>query len=148
MEKTRHTLIVGLGVTGLSCLRFLYGKEQLTLVDTRAEPNNLAEAQNSFPETSFVCGEITDEIFRQVDRVVVSPGVSLETTMFSGEFARQVAIVSDIDLFLDAASAPVIGITGTNGKSTVTELCGTLLSATGLSVRVGGNLGVPALDFF
>ncbi len=146
MNKIRHTVIVGLGVTGLSCLRFLYGKEQLTLVDTRAKPDSLAAARESFPESRFVCGEIPDAIFEHVDRAVVSPGVSLDLPMFSGEFASQVTIISDIDLFLDAARVPVLGITGTNGKSTVTELCGALLCATGLKVGLGGNLGVPALD--
>jgi len=144
--RQRHTLIVGLGVTGLSCLRFLYGKERLTVVDTRNISELPGEVCKNYPEVRIVCGEISDSVFDGVSRIVVSPGVPLDLPLFSGTIARQLPIVSDIDLFLDAATVPVIGITGTNGKSTVTELCGKLLAANGLNVGVGGNLGVPALD--
>jgi len=145
-SNKRHTLIVGLGLTGMSCLRFLYGEEQLTVVDTRSKPEMLDEARKSYPGVTFVCGDIPDAIFTGVHRLVVSPGVALDLPLFAGSLAKELPVISDIDLFLDASTVPVIGITGTNGKSTVTELCGTLLAAIGMNVGVGGNLGVPALD--
>ncbi|MBV1906734.1 MAG: UDP-N-acetylmuramoyl-L-alanine--D-glutamate ligase [Pseudomonadales bacterium] len=144
MNSLRHTLIVGLGITGLSCLRFLQGRDRLTLLDTRVKPDMLAAAQREFPDVDYVCGDIPGDVYVDVDRIIVSPGVALESDFLSG--ASDLPLVSDIDIFLEHADAPVLGITGTNGKSTVTDLCGRLLSGVGLNVAIGGNLGVAALD--
>ena len=81
-----------------------------------------------------------------VDFAVVSPGLSMDHALVAGAADAGVALVSDIDLFFDAVQAPVIGVTGTNGKSTVTALAGHLLNSSGISTGVGGNLGVAALD--
>jgi UDP-N-acetylmuramoylalanine--D-glutamate ligase len=78
--------------------------------------------------------------------VVASPGVSLAEPFFVEARRRGVEIVGDVELFARAADAPVVGITGTNGKSTVTTLVGRMAQRAGLRVRVGGNLGEPALD--
>jgi UDP-N-acetylmuramoylalanine--D-glutamate ligase len=78
--------------------------------------------------------------------VVASPGVSLEEPFFVEARRRGLEVVGDIELFARAADAPVVGITGTNGKSTVTTLVGRMAARAGLHVRVGGNLGEPALD--
>ena len=78
--------------------------------------------------------------------VVVSPGVSLEEPFFAEARRRGLEIVGDIELFARAVDAPVAGITGTNGKSTVTTLVGRMAARAGVKVRVGGNLGEPALD--
>ena len=78
--------------------------------------------------------------------VVASPGVSLAEPFFAEARRRGLEIVGDIELFARAADAPVVGITGTNGKSTVTTLLGRMAERAGVRVRVGGNLGEPALD--
>ena len=77
---------------------------------------------------------------------MASPGVSLDVPFFVEARRRGLEIVGDIELFARAVDAPVVGITGTNGKSTVTTLVGRMAARAGISVRVGGNLGEPALD--
>src|SRR5512147_939189 len=124
----RHTVIFGLGITGYSCIRFLSGTDRLTVIDTRAAPPFADEARSQHSNVKFILGDAKAADFVDADRIVVSPG--LRTT----------------SCFLDHARAPVVGITGTNGKSTVTALTGELLRDAGLNVGVGGNLGEAALD--
>jgi UDP-N-acetylmuramoylalanine--D-glutamate ligase len=140
----QRTAIVGLGVTGLSCVKFLHGRDDLLVLDTRAAPPLLARLEQEYPDVAVCCG-VREHSFAGVDRIVVSPGVSLESCLLAKARGR-VPIVGDIDLFCDAANAPVIGITGTNGKSTVTSLVGHLLAVAGRISPVGGNLGDAALD--
>ena len=140
------TVIFGLGVTGLSLVRFLHGREPLTVVDTRQDPPNLARARAEYPDVRYVCGDAGRATLSEASRIVVSPGLALDHCWLRAAVAAGVPLESDISLFLAAAAAPVIGITGTNGKSTVTALVGRLLEAAGLDVGVGGNIGEPALD--
>ena len=78
--------------------------------------------------------------------MVASPGVPLSDPFFAEARRRGITIVGDVEMFAVAADAPVVGITGTNGKSTVTTLLGRMAERAGMRVRVGGNLGEPALD--
>jgi UDP-N-acetylmuramoylalanine--D-glutamate ligase len=146
MTHLAGTVVFGLGATGYSCLRHLHGRGPLTAVDTRAAPPNLDAARRDFPDVEFRCGDLRAEMFERADRIVVSPGVPLDHCLLARARRAGVPLESDISLFLDEARAPVLGITGTNGKSTVTALVGHLMKARGLDVGVGGNLGEPALD--
>ncbi len=140
------TAVVGLGLTGLSVLRHLHASDHLVVIDSREQPANLADARREFPQAQFFIGAQSSAAQRwhKVDRVVVSPGIAPEDPLLAG--SENLPTLSDIDLFAASANAPVIGITGTNGKSTVTALVGHLLRELGLNVGVGGNLGEPALD--
>ncbi len=142
----RHTVIFGLGITGYSCLRFLYGTDRLTVVDTRRTPPFAESARSLYPAVSLIFGAPTPEDFADADRIVVSPGLRTSHCLLAQARERGVALISDIELFLEHAAAPIVGITGTNGKSTVTALTGELLTRAGLDVGVGGNLGHAALD--
>ncbi|HEX7034767.1 MAG TPA: UDP-N-acetylmuramoyl-L-alanine--D-glutamate ligase [Pseudomonadales bacterium] len=142
-----RTAIIGMGVTGFSCLRYLAGRDTLAVLDTRDEPPNGAAARAACPDAEFRFGAAADGFdFRGVDRVVVSPGVGLDHPLAQRARAAGARIDSDIDLFCQAARAPIYAITGTNGKSTVTALTGHVLARLGRSPGVGGNLGEPALD--
>ncbi len=144
---TGRIIIVGLGVTGASCVRFFIRNGRggdLLVVDTRAEPPGFDELQAQFPDVQLHVGASSVD-FAGVEQVVVSPGVALTDPILSGR-PESVRLVSDIDLFCEAASAPVIAVTGTNGKSTVTSLVGHLLQQSGTRAVVGGNLGHAALD--
>jgi UDP-N-acetylmuramoylalanine--D-glutamate ligase len=142
----RHTVVFGLGITGDSCVRFLHGTDRLTVVDTRANPPFAAAIRQRFADVELLLGSATPEEVADADRIVVSPGVALSHCLLRVARERGVPLISDIELFLEHAHAPVIGITGTNGKSTVTALTGALLRAAGRNVGVGGNLGEAALD--
>ena len=139
-----RTLVFGLGVTGFSCAKFLRGRGPVSVCDTRAQPPLADRARAEFDDIELMEPQAVD--LTDFDRIVVSPGISLDHCLVVSARARGVDVVSDIDLFLAHAGAPVIGITGTNGKSTVTTLVGELLSAVFDVVPVGGNLGVAALD--
>lgn len=141
----QKTLIVGLGVTGVSCARYLASRDDVTVVDTREAPPGLAEFEREFPGVPVHVGAARIDDVGRFDRVVVSPGVSLGHPLLA-DVPSRVAMVSDIDLFCEAARAPVVAVTGTNGKSTVTSLVGHLLNGAGVRAVVGGNLGVAALD--
>ena len=141
------TIVVGLGITGLSCVRYFVriGEESnLSVVDTRPAPAGLETLQREYPEVSVQTG-VTALDFTGVARIVVSPGVALTDDILA-DCPPDVQISSDIDLFCEAASAPIVAVTGTNGKSTVTSLTGHLLNASGIQAVVGGNLGEAALD--
>ncbi len=141
------TLIVGLGVTGLSCVRYLHAQGvPLAVCDSRDVPPGLAELQRDFPDVAVFTGRLDAQAFAAAERIIVSPGVALSEPAIQSAQARGAEIVNDIQLFLQAAKAPVIAITGSNGKSTVTTLVGLMAQAAGRRVAVGGNLGVPALD--
>lgn len=142
-----RTIVVGLGITGLSCVRYFVRNgegERLAVADTRSAPPGLDTLRAEHPEVPVITAAHTLD-FTDVTRLVVSPGVALDDELLADRPAA-VEIVSDIDLFCDAADAPIVAVTGTNGKSTVTSLVGHLLNAVGVRAVVGGNLGEAALD--
>ena len=149
-----RTIIVGLGITGLSCVRYFVRNAgevenkgerlDLTVVDTRFSPPGLDTLRSEHPDIPVRTG-VTRIDFTGVARVVVSPGVALSDEILAG-CPADVQISSDIDLFCETATVPIVAVTGTNGKSTVTSLTGHLLNAAGIRAVVGGNLGEAALD--
>jgi len=142
-----RTLVVGLGKTGLSCARYLSRLgHQLHVVDTRENPPGLAHLKKEVPAATMALGEILESQLDNVDQLVVSPGLPMDMPLLQAARAKQIPVLSDIDLFAAVALAPVIGITGSNGKSTVTSMLNDMVIAAGYRVKTGGNLGVPALD--
>src|SRR5215467_10597403 len=91
-------------------------------------------------------GELDTALLPGAVCVIASPGLLLAGPFFAEAERRGLAIVGDIELFARAAKAPVVGVTGTNGKSTVTTLVARMAQRAGLNVKAGGNLGPPALD--
>ena len=141
------TLIVGLGETGLSAARFFArAGEPFEVADSRSEPPAMAAFRQQWPEVPVRLGRFGAHQFERARRIVVSPGVSLREPALANAVAAGTECIGDIELFARAADAPVIAVTGSNGKSTVTALTGALLAAAGRRVRTGGNLGPPALD--
>jgi UDP-N-acetylmuramoylalanine--D-glutamate ligase len=140
-------VIVGLGVTGLSCARYLYRKGQdFSVVDSRLSPPGLDEFKQCFPDVKIFLGEISDKSLFGASLLIVSPGVALSDPAIKRAIEQGVKVCGDIDLFMQDVAAPVIAITGSNGKSTVTTIMGEMASKAGKRVAVGGNIGVPALD--
>ena len=143
----RTTLVVGLGATGRSVIDHLAGRDRLLAIDTRPAPPFLAAVRERHPQVEVVAPDDYRGALAAADRVVMSPGVSLDHCLARAARAAGKPLTSDIALFLDAAgSVPVVGVTATNGKSTVVSLVGALCAAAGLDAGVGGNLGTPALD--
>ncbi len=146
-HSVRHTLVVGLGATGWSVVQHLMAQGQpVAVADSREQPPLLAQLRDQYADVAVFTGPFVDQVFAQADRLVVSPGVPLSTPQIQAALARGVPVVSDIELFARAVHTPVVAITGSNGKSTVTTLVGEMARACGICVAVGGNLGTPALD--
>jgi UDP-N-acetylmuramoylalanine--D-glutamate ligase len=140
-------VIVGLGRTGISCARYLHAQGwRLAVTDTRAAPPQLEQLRALDPHIVLSLGGLDTRLLSDALCVVASPGVSLADPFFVAARRLGLEIVGDVELFARATHAPVVGITGTNGKSTVTTLVGRMAARAGLRVRVGGNLGEPALE--
>ena len=147
IATNRNIAILGMGVTGLSAARFLTSMGQpFVFADSRQQPPRLQEVIDSYPDVARFLGTFEASLFTNIDRVMVSPGISLEEPALIAARDAGVTLMGDLELFLEYANAPVIAITGSNGKSTVTTLVGQMAVASGLSVGVGGNLGTPMLD--
>lgn len=144
----RRVLVVGLGKSGASTARYLAREgAALCLTDSRAEPPGIEALRAELPQGWFQIGSFAAPLpYSQFDFAVVSPGVPLDDPFIAALKASSVELIGDIELFARAANAPVIGITGSNGKSTVTALVGAMAEAAGIKAGVGGNLGTPALD--
>lgn len=145
--KTAKILVVGLGITGMSVARFLLSLGfSFAMVDSRDKPPvNEVFFQNA-PDVPVFTGGFHAAAFKVATHLIVSPGVSLHEKSIIKAVANGTKIVSDIDLFACAVNVPIVAITGSNGKSTVTTMLGDMATAAGKRVGVGGNLGTPALD--
>lgn len=140
-------VVVGLGKSGLSLVRFLARHGQtFAVADSRENPPELNRLQRDYPQITVHCGALSAELLSAAQVLYVSPGLALSTPAIQAAIANGVTISGDIDVFAQHARAPIVAITGSNAKSTVTTLVGQMCAAAGLKVAVGGNLGVPALD--
>lgn len=143
----RRTLVVGLGKTGLSCVRYLCEKgRDVAVADSRLSPPGLDELRAEWPDLPVYLGEFDADLFAGFNELVVSPGISIAEPAIRGAADKGAVIRGDIDLFSEVADAPIIAITGSNGKTTVTTLVGEMARAAGRRVEVGGNIGTPALE--
>lgn len=149
MQRVEQQLqvVVGLGKSGLSLVRFLARHGQpFAVADSRENPPELSTLQGEFPEVAVHCGPLSAELLSSAKVLYVSPGLALSTPAIQTAIENGVSISGDVDLFAQHAQAPIVAITGSNAKSTVTTLVGQMCAAAGLQVAIGGNLGVPALD--
>ena len=142
-----HSVVVGLGKTGASCLRYLSKRGiAVSATDSRRAPPGLAELGALADSLDLRLGGFDLSLLDGASQVLISPGVSLEEPIARAARARRIDVLGDIELFARNVHAPVIGVTGTNGKSTVTTLVARMAAAAGLRVLAGGNLGIAALD--
>lgn len=142
-----YSLIVGMGATGLSIARYLSKRgERFCLFDTRSDAALAKQFTIEFPAVNQYFATLGDDVIASAKELVLSPGVSREENIVVKALQYGKPVIGDIELFLREAKAPVIGITGSNGKSTVTTLLGLIAKSCGLNVGVGGNIGIPALE--
>jgi UDP-N-acetylmuramoylalanine--D-glutamate ligase len=142
-----HSVVVGLGKTGASCMRYLAKRGiPVSATDTRRTPPGLAELGGLANSLDLRLGGFDLSLLDGASQVLMSPGVSLEEPIARAARDRGIDVLGDVELFARNVQAPVIGITGTNGKSTVTSLVARMAAAAGRTVLAGGNLGEPALD--
>jgi len=142
--RGRKVVIIGLGLTGLSCVDFFLAQGVTPRVmDTRVSPPGLDKLPG---QVERHLGGLNGDWLLTSDLIVASPGIALAHPLLSEAADAGIEIVGDIELFCREAQAPVVAITGSNGKSTVTTLVGEMAKAAGWQVGVGGNIGLPALS--
>lgn len=147
IQRDGLRVVVGLGKTGLSCVRFLRGRGYPVAVnDTRETPPGLADLRAEFPELEVSLGKLDAELLLRAQEVVVSPGISIKEPALQAVRQAGIPLTGDIDIFCREVQAPIVAITGSNAKSTVTTLVGLMAANAGVDVGVGGNLGTPVLD--
>jgi len=140
-------LVLGLGITGFSIARFLLQQKiAFKVADSRQAPQRLSEFLSEFPTVEVALDGWSKSTLEEVDEIFISPGIAQNEEIVIWALEQGIDIVSDIELFSRYVQAPVIGITGSNGKSTVTQLLGEMVEASGKKVAVGGNIGKPALE--
>ncbi len=140
-------LVLGLGKTGLSCARFLLRRGyEIKVMDSRAAPPMESALRQLDAQVDIRTGGFDADLLTGDDLVVVSPGISANEPMVQAAREKGLEVVGDVELFARVVAKPVIAITGSNGKSTVTALAGEILKAAGTKVAVGGNIGTPILD--
>ena len=158
-EQAQHfdTLVLGLGRTGLSCISYLAGLgERIGVADTRQQPPGLPDLKQRYPDTPFFAGEFLPGLLCRARRLVVSPGIAPHHPAIRAAARAGVEILGDVEIFCRNANAPLVAVTGSNGKSTVVSLLAQMLvqfSARNLALpqarrrrgpeRIGGSPGPP-----
>ena len=140
----KKVVIIGLGLTGLSCVDFFVSRGVMPrVIDTRVSPPGLDKLSANIERH---LGSLNEDWLLEADLIVASPGMALATPALSAAAESGVEIVGDIELFCREVTVPIVAITGSNGKSTVTSLVGEMGKAAGWQVGVGGNIGLPVLS--
>ncbi|MGC4029873.1 MAG: Mur ligase family protein [Steroidobacteraceae bacterium] len=147
MNEARRAVVAGLGTTGLSVVRHLLARGwQVSVTDTRRQPPGLPRLREIAPRVRVATGGLDVALLADVDCVVTSPGLPSSDPFFVTARGLGLPVIGDIELFARSGARPVVGVTGTNGKSTVTTLVAKMAERAGVVARAGGNLGTPALD--
>ncbi len=148
-------LVLGLGETGWSMTRWLAGKgARVRVADSRENPPHAARVREALPQVEIRTGAFTAQAFEDVDAIAISPGIDRREPHVAAAIARGIPVVGDVELFAQSLAArcaaaerpPVLAITGSNGKSTVTAMAGDICKAAGKRAVVAGNIGLPVLD--
>lgn len=143
----KSVVVLGAGLTGLSCVRFLNAHSIACSVnDSREQPVDINEFQTEFPKAKLVCGKWDQELIKQAEVLLVSPGIDLNTLEIAEAISPHCDVMGDVELFSRLNKTPIIAVTGSNGKSTVVSLLQYLGEALGYKVALGGNIGVPVLE--
>lgn len=137
--------VVGIGVSNVSAILYLLKHDisALTVFDTRKNPPRVDELPNGI---AFHLGPLNADLLKTYDMIVLSPGLSRYTPEIEQAEAAGTEVVGDVELFSREVKSPVIGITGSNGKSTVTTLVGHMADNAGIKVAMGANIGNPVFD--
>ncbi|WP_194756273.1 UDP-N-acetylmuramoyl-L-alanine--D-glutamate ligase [Aliidiomarina indica] len=140
--------VLGFGLTGVSCARYLLSqKVRPVVLDSRANPPGATDAKDIADQCECYFGPFQLEHLLQSDLIVVSPGIDRRDANLQMAADAGIPMISDIELFAWVVAVPVVAVTGSNGKSTVTELTGHILRNCGMNPAVAGNIGVPVLDY-
>jgi UDP-N-acetylmuramoylalanine--D-glutamate ligase len=146
--KGRKVLVVGLARSGVAAAKLAAREGAIvTCTDRRSAAELAPQVTELLPAgVRFELGGHDEGAFAGADLVIVSPGVPLASPFFAAARKANVPIVGEVEFAAPFVPEPIVGITGTNGKSTTTALTAHLLAESGLAVFAGGNLGTPLAE--
>ncbi|KGJ91256.1 UDP-N-acetylmuramoyl-L-alanine--D-glutamate ligase [Colwellia psychrerythraea] len=154
--KGKNIVVLGAGMTGLSCLRFLHGQGlSFAVNDSRAAPfasnGEQIKYMNDYPRAQFVFGQWQQSLIVSADIIIASPGINLEDEGIAALISKHCRVIGDIELFClvnNSSTKPIkmLAVTGSNGKSTVVSLLDYLAKSLGESASLAGNIGEPILN--
>ncbi len=148
MYNKEHIVIIGLGETGFACASFFARQKfPVVVLDSRESPPKLLDLKTHYPNVPVFTGGFLVSELSKATTIILSPGIPKDHPDLVKGILPHAEIIGDIELFAREAKAPVVAITGSNGKSTVTSLVGEMARVAGLRVAVGGNLGTPIISF-
>lgn len=141
----KKVAVIGLGISNISVIGYLlkHDLRRLSVFDTRTNPPYVDELPRG---VDLNLGPLNGELLTQFDILVVSPGISIHLPEIEAAAQSGAQIIGDIELFAFEAKAPIIGITGSNGKSTVTALVTAMAQRAGIKTAVGANFGIAVFD--
>ncbi|MAZ38571.1 MAG: UDP-N-acetylmuramoyl-L-alanine--D-glutamate ligase [Legionellales bacterium] len=147
LNQYKNIVILGMGKTGFSCAKFLVQQHiDFVINDSREQPPMLSDLLAIQKAEHIYTGGFKRELILNADLIILSQGISLQTALLIEARKNNIKMINEVDLFTTYATAPIIAITGSNAKSTVTTLVGHILKHAGLKVLVGGNIGIPLLE--
>lgn len=142
----KRIAVVGLGQSGLATVRFLLSKGiKPVLMDTRKQPAGLEQIAAEKVDGIYL-GELDANRLAQMELIIVSPGLSVKHPALRFAKLQGAKVIGDVELFACYNTKPVVAITGSNGKSTVTKLTEAMLQHSGIQALAAGNIGLPVLD--
>jgi len=143
----QQKVVIGLGKTGYSVIAFFVARGiRVVAMDTREQTPYSEQVKKEFPQVQLYLGGLEQTVLNGAAQIILSPGLPLATSEIQTAIEQGVPVVGDVQVFSDYAQAPILAITGSNAKSTVTTLVGEMAKDADVKVAVGGNLGTPALD--
>ena len=147
IARFSQAVVIGLGATGYSVVRYLCARDlKVSVMDSRKTPTLAAQLHKDYPNVELSLGAFDDQSFASDSLIIVSPGVTLAEPFLVKARKVGATIIGDIELFIEENTKPIIAITGSNGKSTVTTLVGEMCKSGGMKTLVAGNIGLPVLD--
>jgi UDP-N-acetylmuramoylalanine--D-glutamate ligase len=147
LHPADYTLVIGLGASGLAAARFLSRLgDPVLVIDSRAQPPELDALTRDCPGIRVETATLDSKWLLGAKRVVLSPGLAIDIPLVAEARQQGMEVIGELELFARSADAPVLAVTGSNGKSTVSSLTAHLLRAQGFTAPAGGNLGPPALE--
>lgn len=147
LMSTDKKLILGLGKTGYSFAEYLSAKgEAFDFADTRSLPADLNRFKSAYGDAEFYLGNLNEEILDNYTQLLLSPGVDMRHDFVRSAQRKNIDIQSDISIFISELDAKIVGVTGSNGKSTLTAMLGHALSELDFNADIGGNIGIAALS--
>ena len=147
--RGKRVLVVGLGKSGVASATFLQSQgARVTVSDAKSE----AQLRQEIPQLldrgiTVETGHHGERTFRDQDMIVVSPGVPVDQPQIEQARKQGIRVIGEIELAAQFVQAHIVAITGSNGKTTTTSLCGDIVKASGKKTLVGGNIGTPAISF-